>query len=85
MNDKQKQFSRALLNLIEENGAHFYPISFVAKQAGLTESVEEIYDNNTNTGLLWSYGNFGNGYLRFERDSVCAPIDTRNLLIDEVE
>lgn len=56
---KQKAVVRRLLELTDECGRGYYPLSMLAPLVGMT--VPQLYDNNTNTGLLWEFGQHGRG------------------------
>lgn len=57
----QKLALRELLSQCIENGfSGSYPLAPIAAKLGITEP---LYDNNTNTGLLWEFGPHGKGYV----------------------
>jgi hypothetical protein len=71
--DKQRFIIRRLLDLTDENGRGYYPLEPLAAEVGLT--VQQLYDNNTNTGLLWELGRFGRAYIDvLPPDYTCACI-----------
>lgn len=62
----QKQVLRELLNMSVEHGfGCLYPLAPIAAKLGITEP---LYDNNTNTGLLWEFGPHGDGYINARGD-----------------
>jgi hypothetical protein len=57
----QKRVLRELLNQSIQNGfGCSYPLKPIADKFGITEP---LYDNNTNTGLLWEFGPHGSGLI----------------------
>lgn len=63
MTPDQKAVCRELLRECYDNGFNSrYPLEPIAKKLGITEV---LYDNNTNTGILWDLGPHGNGFLTF--------------------
>lgn len=57
----QKRILRALLSRSIASGfGVLYPLAPIAQQLGITEP---LYDNNTNTGLLWEFGPHGKGLI----------------------
>ena len=62
----QKKCLRELLHLCIEHGfGSSYPLLDVAAKAGVKEP---LYDNNTNTGVLWEFGPHGSGYINARGD-----------------
>jgi hypothetical protein len=77
--EKQRLIVRRLLDLTDENGRGYYPLAPLAAEVGLT--VEQLYDNNTNTGLLWELGRHGKAYIEVAPSSfdyACIPTDSRH-------
>jgi hypothetical protein len=69
----QKQITQELLDLSCDHGFHYFPLTPIAAKLGITEV---LYDNNTNTGLLWDLGKFGKGYIDVHEDrSACINRD----------
>lgn len=61
MTKEQKQIIRELLRLSYSNGFDSgYSLNEIAKKFNITDV---LYDNETNTGILWEYGRHGNGML----------------------
>lgn len=58
---KRRYIVRRLLELTDEHGRGYYPLAPLADDLGVT--VEALYDNNTNTGLLWDLGRHGNALI----------------------
>jgi len=57
----QKRALRALLaQAISHGFGSYYPLAPIAEKLGITEP---LYDNNTNTGLLWEFGPHGSGLI----------------------
>lgn len=70
----QKKVLRELLHLSIENGfGCLYSLKPIADKLGITEP---LYDNNTNTGVLWKFGPFGDGIINARGDwpDSCASI-----------
>ena len=66
MTINQKRVLRELLGLSIEHGFGCgYPLAPIAEKLGITEP---LYDNNTNTGLLWEYGPHGKGLIMARGD-----------------
>lgn len=81
MTDQQKTICRELLKLSYRHGFESsYPLAPIAASLGLT--VKELYDNNTNTGILWELGPHGNGVLDIGHQGTHAGCDmgTRGML-----
>jgi len=81
MTDVQKAICHALLTLSYQRGFDSsFPLEPIADKLGMT--VAEIYDENTEQGVLWEYGPYGNGMLDFSSCGRFAgvTIDTRDLL-----
>lgn len=57
---KQRAIVRRLLELTDENGRGYYPLEMLAFPLGMTAA--QLYDNDTNTGLLWDFGQHGKGW-----------------------
>ena len=71
----QKRILRELLDMHIEHGfGGLYPLAPIAEKLGITEP---LYDNNTNTGLLWEFGPHGDGtiYARGDWPDACASIE----------
>lgn len=71
----QKLILRELLGMCIEHGfGGLYPLAPIAQKLGITEP---LYDNNTNTGLLWEFGPHGSGYIfaRGDWPNASAAID----------
>ncbi len=57
----QKKILRELLNQSIESGFHIgYPLRPIGVKLGI---LEVLYDNNTNTGLLWGFGPHGDAMI----------------------
>lgn len=57
----QKQALRELLAQAVDHGfGSSYSLKSIADKLGITEP---LYDNNTNTGLLWEFGPHGSGLI----------------------
>lgn len=62
----QKQVLRELLRMSIENG---FGSGFSLKPIGEKLGISDIlYDNNTNTGLLWEFGPHGDGIINARGD-----------------
>lgn len=67
-----------LRELLAQSIAHgfegMYPLAPIAEKLKIEEP---LYNNNTNTGLLWEFGPHGNGmiYARGDWPNACASID----------
>jgi len=73
MTDIQKQILQELIDLSYDHGFCYFPLAPIAKKFGIEEV---LYDNNTNTGLLWNLGKFGKGYINVHEDtSACICCD----------
>lgn len=74
---KQRLIIRRLLDLTDEHGRGYYPLEPLAGEVGLT--VAQLYDNNTNTGLLWDLGRHGRAYIDVQfpdrYDCACINVD----------
>lgn len=80
MSPEQKAVCKELLRMSYENGfGCAYPLAPIAKKLGITEV---LYDNNTNTGILWELGPHGEGllFIRHTGESASVSMDTRELL-----
>lgn len=72
MNDKQNQIIQELIKTAIKNGFEsYYPLQPIADKLGIKEV---LYDNNTNTGLLWELGNLRKGILDITTDGKYASI-----------
>lgn len=79
MTDQQKQIVRELLRRSYSDGFdHLYPLKPIANEMGITPL--DIYDENTETGILWEYGPHGNGFLRFDLGHAGVVVEVRDLL-----
>ena len=73
MNNKQEKIVQELITSSIKNGFDScYPLQPIADKLGIKEV---LYDNNTNTGLLWELGRFGSGILDISTDGKYASID----------
>lgn len=63
---------RLLLELSYEHGFHYFPLSVLAES--LSVRSEALYDNDTNTGVLWSLGPHGEGALDVTSDGTAIGI-----------
>lgn len=62
----QKKALRELLNMSIEHGfGGGFSLAKIAEKLGITEP---LYDNNTNTGLLWEFGPHGSGIINARGD-----------------
>lgn len=62
----QKKVLRELLaQSIEHGFGSGYSLKRIAEKLGITEP---LYDNNTNTGLLWEFGPYGSGTINARGD-----------------
>lgn len=50
---------------IEHGFGGGYPLAPIAEKFGITDP---LYDNNTNTGLLWEFGPHGSGHINARGD-----------------
>lgn len=81
MNEKQKLACRELLRLSYANGFDSaYPLASIATQLGST--TQELYNGNTETGLLFEFGEKGNALLWFTNsgDAAGVCVETKDLL-----
>ena len=73
--------NRLLRHAYQDGFGSYYPLQPIATELGLT--VEQLYDNETNTGVLWELGPHGNvgliEVLPGEWTSARVPIDVRGL------
>jgi hypothetical protein len=61
MTTNQKRVIKALLNKSIEYGfGSGYSLKEIADELGISEV---LYDNETNTGILWEFGPYGHGYI----------------------
>lgn len=58
--DQKKVLRELLAQAVEHGFAPSYPLAPIAQKLGITEP---LYDNNTNTGLLWQFGPHGSGLI----------------------
>lgn len=63
--DQKKCLRELLAQCIEHGFSSSYPLKPIADKLGITEP---LYDNNTNTGVLWEFGPHGNGYIMARGD-----------------
>lgn len=75
MTDIQKKVIRKLLELSYENGFHWFPLKMVSD---LPES--DLFDRNTETGLLYDIAQFGKGYVEIDRSSIHINFDLKDQL-----
>jgi hypothetical protein len=69
----QKRICRELIQLSIEHGfGSLYPLAPIAEKLGITEV---LYDNETNTGILWDLGPHGQGLLYIPHTGDCASVD----------
>jgi hypothetical protein len=74
MTDQQKQVCRYLLSESVRHGfGNGYSLEPIAKEMGVT--VLELYDNNTNTGILWDLGPHGSGDIYVHHDGSFASVE----------
>ena len=81
MPDVQKAALRELLRMCVECGfGSSYPLAPIAEKLGLKPV--ELYDVETNTGLLWELGPYGDGLIDVSHDGLSAGVsyDTHQLL-----
>lgn len=87
MTDTQIQILENLIELIEECGRGYFPLSIIGAPYNLSE--KELYDNDTNTGILWEFdprsGTPRSGWLHFihgrnESTSVTINIDVQRMI-----
>ena len=73
MTPTQKAICRELIRLSIENGfGCLYPLAPIAKKLKIKR---KLYDNNTNTGILWDLGPHGAGVIYVSPDGKSASID----------
>lgn len=73
MTPVQKAFVRELLRLSIDHGFGCrYSLAPIAEKLAIKEP---LYDNNTNTGVLWEIGPHGKGFLDIGPDGMSAAID----------
>jgi hypothetical protein len=66
MNKQQKQIIHELLKLSIENGFDcYYPLKPIVEKLGITE---ELYNEETESGLLWPYANWTMGAVWMDGD-----------------
>ena len=72
--DQKKVLRELLAQAIEHGFGSSYPLKPIADKLGITEP---LYDNNTNTGLLWEFGPHGSGdiYARVDWPEASASIE----------
>jgi len=56
--DQKKVLRELLAQSIEHGFGSGYPLAPIAAKLGITEP---LYDNETNTGILWEFGPYGDG------------------------
>lgn len=80
MNEIQKSCICKLLSLAYSNGFNLFPLAPIAKELGI--EVEALYNEDTESGELWEYGAYGNGFMSFSHDGKAGGvnIDYRELL-----
>ena len=79
MTEQQKEIVRYLLRKSYDNGfSNSYRLHPIAEKLGITP--KEIYDPNTETGLMAEYSQSGNGFLEFSPGHGAVNIDCRDLL-----
>jgi hypothetical protein len=72
MTEPQQAICRELLELCYRHGFDcYYSLAPIAEKLGITDV---LYDNNTNTGILWSLGKFGDGFLSILTDGRAATV-----------
>lgn len=73
MTTTQKKICKKLIALSIEHGfGNLYPLQPIADELGIKEV---LYDNNTNTGILWEFGPYGTGDLYFSPKGDSASVD----------
>lgn len=73
MTADQKKICKEIIRLSIEHGfSCSYPLAPIAKKFGITET---LYDVDTNTGILWELGPYGNGLLDIPHDGQSAGVD----------
>ena len=78
MTPQQKAICRELLALAYKAGfGCYYPLAPIAAKLGIKR---RLYDNNTNTGLLWNLGKHGSGLLDITTDgtAACVPYELKD-------
>lgn len=76
MTPQQKAVCRELLALSYEGGfGARYPLAPIAAKLKIKR---KLYDNNTNTGVLWDLGKHGKGYLDIANDGSSAGVLMEN-------
>ncbi len=58
--DQKKVLRELLRQSIDSGFGCSYPLAPIAEKFGIKEP---LYDNNTNTGLLWKFGPHDQGYI----------------------
>ncbi len=71
MTTEQKSIIRELIEQSYDSGFHHYPLAPIAAKLGITEP---LYDNNTNTGLLWKLGRHGCAVLDINTEGTHAAV-----------
>ena len=73
MTTTQKKICKKLISLSIEHGfGVLYSLQPIADDLGIKEV---LYDNNTNTGILWEFGQYGSGVLYFSSTGDSASVD----------
>ena len=73
MTTEQKQICKELIRLSIEHGFGCrYPLAPIAEKFKIKEP---LYDNDTNTGILWKLGPHGNGILDISHTGQSAGVD----------
>ena len=83
MTDDQKKIIRELLRLAYSSGFDtFYPLKPIADSMGIKDT--DIYDPDTEKGILEEYGESGNGFINFRQGQngifAVPNFDTRTIL-----
>lgn len=84
MTEIQKQLLHTLLSLSKDHGVGtFFRIGLIADQNNVLP--KEVYDNDTNTGHLWEFGQHGKGWLNYTDGAIAICVDTHGLLCRELQ
>ncbi|RRJ96815.1 hypothetical protein Ga0100231_023905 [Opitutaceae bacterium TAV4] len=67
-----------LAQCVEHGFGSSHSLKPIAQKHGLT--VKEIYDNETNTGILWDLGPHGQGLIDVRNDSATVYYETHDML-----
>ncbi len=79
MTDLQKKALLLLIRTADDNGyAHVHPLGPIAEKCGLT--VAELYDSNTESGILFEFGPQGAGYIEVCGTRAVPVRETRDML-----